>query len=237
MKRITRGSLNDAILPRQCSISSSSVASRAGQQLDERRRHLEQPLVRDADDLDEADRRVQRELGLDLLRRDVLAADLQRLLDAAEEEHAAVLVHHAEVAHRHPAAGEDRLGGLHRVVPVAVERAEAAEVDHAALARGRARWPSSTSTIRSSSPGWQAPQVFRRTSSGSSSAPSVTDAALGPAVDRQLDRVRESLVGSARAPRAGRRWRTSASRSGRRSGSPGGRRSPPSPAGRRDRTR
>ena len=89
MKRITRGSLNEAILPRQCSISSSSVALAPGQQLDERGRHLEQPLVRDADDLDEADRRVQRELGLDLLRRDVLAADLQRLLDAAEEEHAA----------------------------------------------------------------------------------------------------------------------------------------------------
>ena len=90
--------------PLQCSISSSSVASWPGQQLDERGRDLEQALVGDADDRHELDRRVGRELGLDLLRRDVLAADLQRLLDAAEEQHAALLVEHAEVLHRHPAA-------------------------------------------------------------------------------------------------------------------------------------
>ena len=236
MKRITRGSLNEAILPRQCSISSSSVASAPGSSSTNAAGTSSSRSSGMPTTWTRPDRGVQRELGLDLLRRDVLAADLQRLLDAAEEQHAAVLVHHAQVAHRHPAAGQDRLGGLDRVVPVAVERAEAAEVDHAALAGAE----------HAAVVDVDDPQLHPRLAGAAGVQAHLErvverdrghHAALGPAVDRELDRVRDRAAGSARAPRAGRRWRTRASRSGRRAGSPGGRRSPPSPAGRRDRTR
>ena len=177
----------------------------AGQQLDERRRHLQQPLVGHPDDLRELDRRVRAELGLDLLRRDVLAADLQRLLDAAEEQHGAVLVQHAEVGHRHPAAGRASTRRSSRAT-CSTRSSVFQPRNWITPRRARAGTSSpSSSTTRSSRPGWQRPQVFSRTSSGSSGRASVTGAALGAAVGRQLDRVREPRPGTWPAPRAARR--------------------------------
>ncbi len=102
MKRIIRGTLNDAIRPRQCSISSSSVASRPGSSSTNAAGTSSSRSSGMPTTYTSLTAGCVRELGLDLLRRDVLAADLERLLDAAEEQHAALLVEHAEVAASSP---------------------------------------------------------------------------------------------------------------------------------------
>ena len=108
--------------PRRGGGSAESCSSRSGRdrtraartprlgarrELDEGGGHLLQPVVGHADDLDEADRRMGREERLDLERRDVLAADLEHVLEPAVEADPAELVQAAPVAGVEPAAGID----------------------------------------------------------------------------------------------------------------------------------
>ena len=71
---------------------------------------------------------------LDLARIDVLAAADHHVLQAADDVDVALLVHGREIAGVHPARLVDRLGGLLRVVPVALHHRIAAGAELAGLA-------------------------------------------------------------------------------------------------------
>ena len=75
--------------------------------MDEGGGHLLQAVVGHPHDLDDADRGMGREERLDLDRRDVLAADLEHVLEPAVEADPAELVEAAPVARVEPAVGID----------------------------------------------------------------------------------------------------------------------------------
>ena len=96
------GALKRARRPWTHSISSSSVGFHAGVQRHERRRHLAPALVGHAHHGHLAHRRVGAQRGLDLDRRDVLAAGHDEVLPAVDDRHVAVGVDDGEVAGAEP---------------------------------------------------------------------------------------------------------------------------------------
>jgi hypothetical protein len=83
-------------------------------------------LARDADHVRVGDAREAVQDLLDLARADALAAADDHVLDAADDAHAAVVVHHREVAGVHPAVLVDGGAGGHPVAPTTEHRAVAA---------------------------------------------------------------------------------------------------------------
>ena len=90
-------------------------------QLDEGGGHLDVACVRRADDLHDLDGGMPEQERLDLGGGDVLAADLEHVLQPADEGDAAVLVDAAEVARVVPAVLVDHGRGQLRLVVVADE--------------------------------------------------------------------------------------------------------------------
>ena len=98
-------------------------------QLDEGRRHFRVARVGRAHDLRDLDVRVREEERLHLGGGDVLAADLEHVLEAADERDAAVLVEAAEVARVEPALVVDRERRVLGVLVVADEAHRPAHQD------------------------------------------------------------------------------------------------------------
>jgi hypothetical protein len=107
---------------------------RVGLERDEGRAHLAQPRIGHADDLRRGDRGMREQHLLDLGRGDVLAADTEYVLAAADHAQAAVGGEHADVAGTQPAVGRERLCRLLRVLVVAAHHVPAAHLDLAGLA-------------------------------------------------------------------------------------------------------
>ena len=131
-----RGTLNVAMLPRQKSISSSSVGLVAGPELHERRRDLGVARVRRAHDLHDLAGGMREQEGLDLRGGHVLAAHLEHVLEPAHEREPALVVEPAEVAGVEPALGVDRERRLLGILVIADEAGRAAHEDLA----GRVGW-------------------------------------------------------------------------------------------------
>jgi hypothetical protein len=134
-----------------------------GLQLHERGGDLHQAFVREAHDLGDRDGWVAFGHRLDLRRGDVLAPDLEHVLEAPEVGHPAIGIHLPDVAGVEPALVVDDLGGAFRVLVVALEHGVATRDDLAPLARGHL-WLSG-STMRSWIPGNGRPDVVTRCSS------------------------------------------------------------------------
>src|SRR5690554_6417464 len=105
-------------------------------QLDECGGHFLELLIGHPDHRRQFDRRVGGEERLDLHRSDVLAADLESVLEAAVEVDIAALVHGAEVAGVEPVVLVEGGGGFFRIVPVAGDHVVALHPQQPALARG-----------------------------------------------------------------------------------------------------